>query len=145
MAWHCARTWKAIDYGLLILACLLHDIGKCYEYESINGHWRRSTEFGSLFNHKQLGPISVMLAIGGSNLLSGKQLVSLMHALTAGYGPDDQRPATPEAEALRKLDQLSASNNLTMALLPDSGAGWTKHHPHKPVRTFHMAEFSLRG
>jgi putative nucleotidyltransferase with HDIG domain len=131
MARHCASTWETIDHGLLVLACLLHDIGKCHEYEFTNGRWQRNREFGTLFNHKKSGPITVMRALGDSHMLSREQLISLMHALTAGYASGDQRPATPEAEALQDLDSLSASNNLTESLLSEGSARWTKPHPHK--------------
>jgi 3'-5' exoribonuclease len=96
-----------LDRDLLVCAALLHDIGKTREF-AYGAEIVRSEE-GRLLGHVQLG-LRVVAAHAPAALAAERRL-ALEHCVLLHHGAEGaagQRPASPEALALARLNALDA-------------------------------------
>jgi 3'-5' exoribonuclease len=96
-----------LDRDLLVCAALVHDIGKTREF-SYGAEIARSEE-GRLLGHVQLG-LRILAAHAPPELTRARRL-ALEHCVLVHHGADGasgQRPASPEALALARLNALDA-------------------------------------
>jgi putative nucleotidyltransferase with HDIG domain len=139
-----ADRWSTIDLDTLVTACLVHDVGKAYEYAYKSGRWVLS-EPGKLHCHRDLGLQLLTIVLFADASLSRNQKRALLHAITASWSPGFRAPRSPEAEAVMKLDQLSASNELFSILDGAPGSPWLEPHPHKKDRGFIVARSQINA
>lgn len=108
------RLHSRISEDTLVVAAILHDIAKVYEYELIPGTalWRKS-EYRKLHRHVAGGVVWLerWLAARGTSVDSG-WLLRIEHAMLAHHGRlewgSPVEPRTLEAQILHYADMLSA-------------------------------------
>lgn len=107
-----AGNEPGIDRAVLVLAALLHDLGKAGEYEWHAGRWRLSL-CGELIGHRltTLQWMSeALLALPEALRPDASSVLGVHHAIHASHAPDWvglRRPRTPEAMCLGSVDALS--------------------------------------
>jgi 3'-5' exoribonuclease len=96
-----------LDRDLLLCAALVHDIGKTKEYDY--GAEITRTEEGRMLGHVELG-VRLIAAYAPATLTAERRLALEHCVLThhGGEGSTGQRPASPEALALQRLNALDA-------------------------------------
>lgn len=98
------------DEELLICGAALHDIGKLFEMQTINGITSYTT-LGRLLGHTALGVMLIHYESRGGNY-DKERLTLLEHMVAAHHGCKNYgaivEPATKEALILHKLDGLDA-------------------------------------
>jgi 3'-5' exoribonuclease len=111
MAVELCAVHPRLDRDLLLCAALVHDLGKTREYAY--GAEIARTEEGRMLGHVELG-LRLIAAHAPSTLSAGRRL-ALEHCVLTHHGADGagggatQRPASPEALALQRLNALDAS------------------------------------
>jgi 3'-5' exoribonuclease len=96
-----------LDRDLLLSAALVHDLGKTREYAY--GAEITRTEEGRMLGHVELG--LRLIAAHAPPSLAGPRRLALEHCVLVhhgGEGAGGQRPASPEALALARLNALDA-------------------------------------
>jgi len=118
-----ARTCMAIsalyphlDRQILLVAALLHDLGKAWELTS--GLSREYTDEGRLLGHIQLGLTRIEPFLAKAKDLDEGLVLHLKHLIISHHGEYEfgapKRPKTPEAFILHFADNIDAKMN-TMA------------------------------
>lgn len=95
-----------LDRDLLLCAALVHDLGKTKEYAY--GAELTRTEEGRLLGHVELGVR--LIAAHAPPAFAAERRLALEHCVLThhGEGSAGQRPASPEALALQRLNALDA-------------------------------------
>jgi len=107
MAVELCAVHPRLDRDLLLCAALVHDLGKTREYAY--GAEIALTREGRMLGHVELG--LRLIAAHAPSALAGERRLALEHCVLAhhgGDGPGGQRPASPEALALQRLNALDA-------------------------------------
>jgi len=107
MALELCTLHPRLDRDLLLCAALVHDLGKTREF-AYGAEIARSRE-GRLLGHVQLG--LRVIAEHAPAALAGERRLALEHCVLLHHGPErasGQRPASPEALALQRLNALDA-------------------------------------
>lgn len=126
------KNHALVDMDMVLLCTLLHDIGKASEYVSVNGMTRLSNR-GRLLGHK-LTIIQWLSEVKGKYKLSMSEdrFMVILHNLTASPGLPEwagyKSPQTLESHLISIADRFSATNNLFIRNMPDSG--WGSYHKH---------------
>jgi putative nucleotidyltransferase with HDIG domain len=139
------KHYRAADQDTLIVACLLHDLGKIGEYQVDRLGRFQLSDRGRLIGHRTTG-IELLARALQTAPLPEEQHLSLMHCLAAAHAPDHvglRAPTTPEAELLSMADRLSAKADLVNRITPANSA-WGRHHPHLPARPYLVAHANKR-
>lgn len=117
-----ARTADAIcklnmhlNRDLLVAGAILHDIGKCLEYEKNGyGNWRM-TSFGKKIGHKVGGALLISEAAAKCKLLDANKKEDILHLVTSSYAPSwagYRYPDCAEAHALSAIDRICAISSV---------------------------------
>ncbi len=132
-----------VHHSLMLMAALLHDVGKAEEYEPNRGSGWHMTDRGKLIGHGTT--IIEWLASAAAQPcvdLDDELYLALLHILTAKQGAPDwlglRVPAMLEAEILSQADRLSGKSNLLQYLQNPHG-GWGQKHPHMRTPPFTLA------
>lgn len=121
--------YKRLNRDLLIAGCILHDIGKLYEFEMGNAIGMSDT--GKLLGHVAVGLCMVERACQGS-----AWKVPLLHLIVSHHGSVEHGalvvPKTPEALALHAIDQLDAGLWMAWRGIDQApeGARWSEYNRH---------------
>ena len=131
-----------VDRDVLIVAALLHDLGKALEYKS-SVYGTKMSPLGRLVGHKFTGfgmlwtPLHSVPGIGEHQRLALLNCLSCSHQGAFGGA---RGPACLEAQIVHHADQFSASSNLFSASLAASrsDAGFGVRHKHQRETPYHV-------
>jgi putative nucleotidyltransferase with HDIG domain len=137
-----ARYFQGVvDKQVVLASALLHDLGKCEEYE-LTPRGTFTSEAGKMVGHKAMGWAMAWAALEPMWKKRSKTALAVMNTLasTSGRSFDLRGPATLEAEIVSKADQLSAAADIYRESLRNSGNSYygvkhphMKEHPRHPV------------
>ena len=109
-----AKNYPDIDFDVLLVGILLHDIGKTREL-NINHTIYRTVE-GHLLGHLSIGLIMVSDAIGKIKDFPDELRIKILHLIITHHGRleygSPMLPMTREAHALCHIDDLSTKVNI---------------------------------
>jgi len=137
-----------LDRQILLVAALLHDLGKAWELSS--GLSCEYTDEGRLLGHIQLGLLRVEPFLAKAKDLDETLILHLKHLIIAHHGEYEfgspRRPKTPEAFILHFADNIDAKLNTLAGAYADlegTEQNWTPFQryldrylyraPHTPV------------
>lgn len=122
--------YPALDRQILLVAALLHDLGKAWELTS--GLACEYTDEGRLLGHIQLGLTKLEPFLAKAKDLDEGLILHLKHLIISHHGEYEfgapKRPKTPEAFILHFADNIDAKMNTmagAYAELEGAGASWT--------------------
>lgn len=141
-----ADLYPRIDFELVQIGALLHDIGKLRElaFETSFTY----TDEGQLIGHLVIGVEMLNEQILRFEAATGREFprelsLRIKHMLLSHHGSYEfgspKLPMTPEAIALHHLDNLDAKTNEFMSLIesdPNSGSNWTPYHSNMQRKLF---------
>ena len=127
------QRYQDINYDLLVVGALLHDVGKVVELR-----YKRSFEYtdaGKLLGHIVIGVELVEEKLRSLQDFPQELAVHLKHLLLSHHGQYEygspKRPKTMEAVILNFLDDLDSKINGVRTHInrePDSESSWTQYH-----------------
>lgn len=102
-----------VDLSLLLMNCILHDIGKLDEYEQVGTQSHVLTQGGILIGHPTSGVVKVSQAASAVGFSNRTRLFEIIHGISA-VGKDCEQSGnrsrmTLEAQIMHKADVASAS------------------------------------
>ncbi len=129
--------YPGVDRDLVLIGCLIHDIGKIRELSSSKG--LSYTDEGQLIGHLALGQEMLAGFISQAEKLMGQTFpadlrLRVLHMLLSHHGSlefgSPRVPMTPEAIALHQIDLLDSRMNMALRHLREDRAGgaWTPVH-----------------
>lgn len=134
------QTPKA-NFGIVMMACWLHDLGKADEYYfDVKKQCFELSDRGVLVGHKMTVVEWLSESKAKWNIEVPDHIwLSLIHTLTAVRGAPDwmglREPVTPESLIVSTADRLSGENDLIeQTALPNNGFG--KYHRHLKGRPY---------
>lgn len=99
-----------LDRDLVLAACVLHDLGKIWEFE--DDHSLSYTDDGRLIGHLTMVVLHVERVLAHLPDFPAETRRQLLHALIAHHGEyaygSPRRPKTPEAVLVHQLDSLDS-------------------------------------
>ena len=135
------ESGQLLDAGLCILLGLLHDAGKCDEYQlGRHNQWIMSDR-GSLVGHKVTITewIAVARAVYCKNFPESIYL-SLLHCLNSAHNAPQwlgiRESVMLEAHLLSGNDRTSGKLDLFKRMAPPTNAGWGTSHVHMKYRPY---------
>jgi 3'-5' exoribonuclease len=142
-----AEQYPELDKELLLVAAVLHDLGKGWEYAQ--GPVREVTDEGRLLGHIQMGLEIVEPILKKTKDLEPELVTHLKHVILAHHGQYEygspKLPMTAEALALHFADNLDSKLNTCAGAFADQGDGgepaWSPYQRSmerflfRPVRT----------
>ncbi|MEZ5943586.1 MAG: OB-fold nucleic acid binding domain-containing protein [Planctomycetaceae bacterium] len=141
-----ADLYPNIDFELVLIGAILHDIGKLRElaYETSFTY----TDEGQLIGHLVIGVEMLNEQILRFEAATGREFprelaLRVKHMLLSHHGTYEfgspKLPMTPEAIALHHLDNLDAKTNEFMSLIdsdPNSDSNWTPYQSNMQRKLF---------
>ncbi|HWR04073.1 MAG TPA: HD domain-containing protein [Humidesulfovibrio sp.] len=125
-----ADLYPHLDRQILLVAALLHDLGKAWELTSGLSH--EYTDEGRLLGHIQLGLTRIEPFLAKAKDLDEGLALHLRHLIISHHGEYEfgapKRPKTPEAFILHFADNIDAKMNTmagAYAELEGTDQGWT--------------------
>ncbi|MCY2936946.1 MAG: OB-fold nucleic acid binding domain-containing protein [Planctomycetota bacterium] len=129
--------YTGVDRDLVLIGCLVHDIGKIRELSSSKG--LSYTDEGQLLGHMALGQEMISAFITKAEALMAlpfppETRMRVLHMLHSHHGAlefgSTRVPMTPEAVVLHQIDLLDSRVNMALRHLREdrSGATWTPVH-----------------
>lgn len=121
----------ALDKSLVIAGVVLHDIGKVYEQDPLEGY----TDEGQLVGHIAIGLEMLLWAAAevegmGDTDLGNEQLDQLKHLILSHHGRKEYgspvEPRTAEAHVLHLIDMIDSRMNMIAGAVEDVDEGWTE-------------------
>ena len=119
-----------LDRQVLLVAAILHDLGKAWELSSGLSH--DYTDEGRLLGHIQLGLARVEPFLAKAKDLDEALILHLKHLIISHHGEYEfgapKRPKTPEAFILHFADNIDAKMNTlagAYAEIPNPEQSWT--------------------
>jgi putative nucleotidyltransferase with HDIG domain len=130
-----SRFAAMVDRQIVLASALLHDLGKCEEYEQTSRGMFMS-EAGKMLGHKAIGCAMVWDALEPLRKRSSRRALAVMNAVASASGRsyDLRGHSTLEAVIVSKADQLSAAADLYRESLANCG------NSYFGVKHLHMAE-----
>lgn len=142
-----AALYPGLDREILLVAALLHDLGKAFELT--HGISREYTDQGRLLGHIELGLEILAPFLESVKNLPAPLILHLKHLLISHHGElefgSPRRPKTAEAFLLHYADNLDAKINTVQTALAMSDAqntsGWSEYqrslarYVFQPMRT----------
>jgi putative nucleotidyltransferase with HDIG domain len=128
-----------VDKQIVLTSALLHDLGKCEEYDQ-TARGTFMSEAGQMVGHKTIGAAIVWAALEPLHKTSTKRALAVMNAVASSSGRsfDLRGPSTFEAAIVNKADQLSAEADLYRESLRNCGNNYIGiKHPHMQERPRH--------
>jgi 3'-5' exoribonuclease len=127
-----ADLYPRLDRQILLVAAILHDLGKAWELSS--GLSCEYTDEGRLLGHIQLGLSRVEPYLAKAKDLDAGLILHLKHIIIAHHGEYEfgspRRPKTPEAFILHFADNIDAKMNTlagAYAELDGTDQAWTPY------------------
>lgn len=130
---------ELVDKQVVLAAALLHDLGKCEEYQDSSGETTMS-DAGEMVGHKVIGCAMVWAALEPLRTTNTERALAVMNAVasTLNRSYDLRGPATLEATIVSRADQLSAAADLYRESMRASGYSFVGvKHQHLPERPRH--------
>lgn len=138
--------YPKVDFDLLQVGILMHDLGKLRElaFETSFVY----TDEGQLIGHLVIGVEMLNEQIVRTEQLTGREFprelaLRLKHMIVSHHGTYEfgsaKLPMTPEAIALHHLDNLDAKTNEFLSLIesdPNSGSSWTPYQANMQRKLF---------
>jgi 3'-5' exoribonuclease len=130
-----------VDKQIVLTSALLHDLGKCEEYDQTASGTFMS-EAGKMLGHKAAGIAMVWAALEPLRRTSARRALAVMNAVASASGRsyDLRGHSTLEAAMVNKADQLSATADLFRESLRKCGNNYfgvrhphLQEHPRHPV------------
>ena len=128
-----AKNYPDLDFEVLLVGVLLHDIGKTREL-NVNHTIYRTVE-GYLLGHLSIGLIMVSDAIGKIKDFPDELRIKILHLIVSHHGKleygSPMLPMTREAHALCHIDDLSTKVNIAdkyIAKNQESGQDFSDRH-----------------
>jgi 3'-5' exoribonuclease len=135
------RYESLVDKQIVLTSALLHDLGKCEEYDQ-TPRGTFMSEAGKMLGHKTIGIAMVWAALEPLRRTSARRAMAVMNVVAAASGRsfDLRGHSTLEAAIVNKADQLSATADLFRESLRNSGNNYfgvrhphLQEHPRHPV------------
>ncbi|MCA9087724.1 MAG: HD domain-containing protein [Planctomycetaceae bacterium] len=138
--------YPKVDFDLLQIGILLHDIGKLRELAFETSFIY--TDEGQLIGHLVIGVEMFNEQLIRTERATGREFprelaLRIKHMIVSHHGSYEfgsaKLPMTPEAIALHHLDNLDAKTNEFMSLIesdPNSGSSWTPYQANMQRKLF---------
>ena len=131
-----------VDRDVLIVAALVHDLGKALEYEP-GMYGTKMSPLGRLVGHKFAGFGMIWTILHSAPGIGECQRLALLNCLSCshqGAFGGARGPACLEAQIVHHADQFSASSDLFSASLAASraGTGFGVRHNHQRETPYHV-------
>ncbi|MCX7258594.1 MAG: HD domain-containing protein [Polaromonas sp.] len=131
-----------VDRDVLIVAALMHDLGKAQEYEA-GWYGTKMSPLGRLVGHKSSGFGMVWGPLHSTPGIGECQRLAILNSLSSSENAaakEVRGPASFEALIVNRSDQLSAAGDLFRASHAASGAeaGFGRRHDHQRETPYHV-------
>lgn len=105
------NLYSVVDWDIVFSACILHDLGKVFDYSIDNGVIE-TTEIIGLTGHLVTTPMEIFNTVKDLGLENEKFIQNLLHAVVAHHGKKEfgspQTPNTKEAWLVHLFDMISS-------------------------------------